>query len=86
MEIELTMRDLLSLATHSKVEKDGVAVIIKRPVLTRVKTDRDVKKAEALFFQDTARLKESRIEPLEDSTPSHNGGFQTHVRIEPPTS
>jgi len=51
-EIELTMRDLILLAAQSKVEKDGVSIIIKRPVLTRIKTDANVQTAEALFFQD----------------------------------
>jgi hypothetical protein len=51
MQIELTIKDLVALAAHSKVEKDGIIIIISRPILTKITTGRE-SKAEVLFFLD----------------------------------
>ena len=36
MQINLTFPDLVLLASRSKVEKDGVTIVIERPVLPQV--------------------------------------------------
>ena len=52
MKVDLDLADLINLAMHREIEKDGVTVTVKPPLLPEVVVDPDAGVARVAFFLD----------------------------------
>jgi hypothetical protein len=52
MPINLTLKDMILLATNRKLEKDEVTLTLNRPVLTSLKVSPKGDRAEITYFID----------------------------------
>jgi hypothetical protein len=52
MKIDLTFADLVKLALHGKLEKDGATITVGRPVLTELSPNPLHKSGKVVFFLD----------------------------------